>query len=58
VRETAAFQKKGIRAIEESPVGLKKQVNVPLGNLLQALLKQVKATYLVKKDHLVIVPKK
>jgi hypothetical protein len=56
VIDVKAFRKVGIENIEDVPVSLSRQHNVPLGKVLSMVIKQVKGDYQVKKGRVIIVP--
>lgn len=56
--DEAAFKKAGTEDVMTLPVVLAKQQDVALGKIVQLVLDQVKGTYTVQKDGILIVPAK
>lgn len=54
--DRAAFKKQGLAEVDQAPIRLAEQKHVPLGKVLQRVLDQVKGTYRVKDNEILIVP--
>ncbi len=51
-----AFRKHGLAEVDQAPIRLPEQKEVPLGKVLQRVLDQAKGTYRVKGKEVLVIP--
>jgi hypothetical protein len=51
-----AFQREGLGEVDQAPIKLRAEKNASLGQVLQRVLDQVKGTYRLKDNEILIVP--